>query len=882
MIKKLTALLLAFSIGMSFMTIGFAEETQPSPVKNDDGAADLLFELNIASKPENGTVYDSQPVTRAQYTDMLVRVLLKGETITQEYKTTYDDVYPGHEYGGSISFAYYNSIIDNSEKFYPDEQADAEFAMKATASALGYRYIKDYPGEWSTYIDKKDLIKSIDISDGYFSLNDAYIMIYNALKMPCLEVEYTNGFVENLVKTDTLGKKCFELEFAEGRCTATERGTIYGSKAGAKKIAIDGKEYFCDMDKRYSLLGYYTEAVINGDGTVISLRPIERYNKTTVISPEDYCDYDGDKITYYKSGSIKTVTLDNAVILYNGSNVTGGQFTKNIFNVADGAITVIASRNGKNDVISIENWSSFIVGSKIESSAGYDVYASNIAKKYITLDFDGCATLKSADGKSCDISEVKKGMLITYKSTLDGKYADAVISQNTVMGKPESLDEDKVTIGGVTYRFNKEILNGRVSFNDFSRTYLWYITPFGSIGAVDYNDASGINKGYIVSAYLDDGGENGFIKVVDNVNYNKSRSVTFALKDKIKLDGETNTAKKAVDLLNSNQYNNVSGKASLPIFYLVNAEDEITQIDTPYLGLNEDPKTSLREITITGRYDSKGRLYAKTDNAYRNEIEHTYILPMYGTLIYCASDLSDAYTAERLQGDRYYNSDVVKLYTEGNDTFILDFLVYINNDGEQASTDYEKQLWVVDKVLTTVDEQNEITKCIQCTSNGREYEYLVNTSLYEKNNIPGMDTLAKGDVVQFSFDTKGQVNGMSRLIGMEDRNAPTGWRLTPTNDHVLKFDYNREFRCVFGKIYDIKYSADMGKYIVTYYVDGPTDFETVYYSGKEFTMYDSYDMQSVDASAIKTYKDYGEAADNILIRTTYCIVSQMFVFKNQQ
>lgn len=881
MIKKITAALLMLSITVSLAAAGSAEEEQTAAAKNDDGAAETIFALNIALRPEDGTVYDAQTLTRAQYTDMLMRVMFRGEQCSREQQVPYDDVYPGHEYGGSISAAYQNSIIDDGTNFRPDEPADAEFAMKATASLLGYRYIKSYPGEWSDYVDRKDLIKDINVSDGVFSLNDAYIMLYNALKMYCVEAEYRDGLMDGLKKTETLGKKYFGLDFAEGRCTATERGTIYGEKTGAKQLAIDGKEYMCELEERFSLLGYYTEAVLNEEGTVISLRPVEKDNKTTVIAPEDYQDYDGSRITYYKGASHKSVSLDNAVILYNGANVTGSQFTKELFDVFEGSITVITAKDGKKDVISIESWSSFIVGSKTEVSDNvYDVYASNISGKYITLDLDDNAVLKTADGKACDISELKKGMLITYKATLDGRYIDALISQNTVIGKPQALIDDKITVEGVVYRFNKEMRGGRVSFNDFSTSYVWYITPFGGIGAVDYNSTSGINKGYMINAYLDEDGENGFIRIVDEVNYDIGHSVTYALRDKIKLDGETKTEKQAIEALKSNPKSNVPGSAAFPIFYLVNSDDEITQIDTPVLGKNEDPKTALREIILTGRYNSNGWLYAKTDNAYKNAIEHTYILPPNGTLIYAAADLSEVYTAESLIGDAYYDNNLIRLYTEGNDTFVLDFIIYMNNDGEKPSEDYKKQLWVIDKVFTTIDEEDEITLGIQCTSNGKSYEYLVNSSLYRKNSIPGMDTLAKGDIVRFTFDTKQKVNGMSRLISMEDRKAQTGWRLTPSNDNVLKFDYNREFRCTFGKIYDIEYNVSMGKYIVTYFVDDPQDFETVYYGGSEFVMYDEYDRISADAAAVKTYKDYGAGADSILVQTVYAVVSQMFIFKN--
>ena len=730
-------------------------------------------------------------------------------------------------------------------------------------------------------MDRKELIRDINISDG-FSLNDAYIMIYNALQMPCIEFDYTNGVIANPRKTETLGKKYFNIEFVEGRCTATEKGTIYGSKVATKKLAIDGKEYFCELQERYSLLGLYTEAVINEEGTIISLRPVEKDNKITVIAPEDFDNYDGSKITYYKGSSQRTIKLNDAVIIYNGANVTGSQFSKELFDFSEGSITVITSKDGKNDVISIESWSNFIVGSKLEvSTNAYEIGASNITGTYITLDFEDYATLKNTDGESCDISELKKGMLITYKATLDGRYVDAIISQNVVEGNLEEKNEDELTIGGVTYSYNKEMLEGKVSFNDFNTVYLWYINPFGIISAVDYSGTSGVEKGYVINAYVEMF-ESGFITIVDNAHYDKSNSVTFALKSKLKIDGETKTASEAVAALNANEKSNIPGKAVFPIFYLLNENGEVKWIDTPVLGEKEDPKTSLREIILTGRYDSNGWLYAKTDSAYKNAIEHTYILPSTGTLIYYTEDLSEVYTAEKLLGDRYYDNNLIRLYTEGDDTVILDFIVYLNNDGEQPSVSYEQQFWIVDEVLTVIDEEDSITKGIECTSNGQEYKYLVNTSLYEKNSIPGMDTLAKGDIVRFSFDTKGKVNGMSKLVSFADRNASTGWRLTPSNDHVLKYDYNREYRPVFGKIYDIEYSSAIGKYIVTYYVDGPDDLETVYYNGSEFTMYDEYYSLSVDSSAIKTYKEYGTAADNIFLTTVFCNVSQLIVFQNQK
>ena len=73
MIKKISSVLITLSLSLSLAVTSFAEDNiQTAAVQNDEGAAQTLFVLNIAQQPEQGTVYDAQTISRAQYTDMLL------------------------------------------------------------------------------------------------------------------------------------------------------------------------------------------------------------------------------------------------------------------------------------------------------------------------------------------------------------------------------------------------------------------------------------------------------------------------------------------------------------------------------------------------------------------------------------------------------------------------------------------------------------------------------------------------------------------------------------------------------------------------------------------------------------------------------------------
>lgn len=919
MLKKLSSMLIALSIVLSMITVGYAADTTSAVAADNEMAIKVLTDLEIITEPTRDVALDSASITRAEYVDLLVQVLLKTNVTETKLVNPYDDVYEGHPYFSSICYAYGVGIIDGGEKFNPDAPADLEFALNATAGLLGYRFIKSYIPSWTGYISRNDLTKNFTVTDGLFSKNDAYTMVLNALGTDCIQLISGGSDTAKygVVDGETLGGKYFDLGFVSGRLVATEYATMTGDLAGAMSVTIGDKSYLCKLPERFAYLGMYVDAVTDEGGEVIAMAPVEKDNETIVIEPDSFVSYESNKITYYKGTALKKVNLDNATIVYNGVNVVGEEFSNDLFDISEGTITVVKNKSGKADVILIDEYNSFIISAVASDSDNeYKIYASNISGKNILLDLNEGSTLKDANGAAVDPATLTRGQLLTYKTPIKGEFVEAIVSANTVTAAASGKKTDAsgtlkaVTISGVTYDVTKDLNESNVNFSDIQATMVWYITPFGNIGAVDYSTVNVDIDGYLTSVFKDDAGESAFIKVVDSKNNELDLAVKYQLKKKVKLDGDTVSDIKAAELLEANTSTNIAGKVAFPIVFRVNEEGTVYQIDTPYMGANEDPKLALQEVVLNPRWMyNEGWLYLHP-GGQKARIEGKYYLGKSQNLYAVTNGMTDVYLkSSLLEAGRYmYKSDNFKMYRKGNKTYALNCCVYITDSGETVSTDYnDRQFYMVDKITEVVNSDGETTLHFDCIYKGTAKSYDVNPVTYEKYPET-FDAASEGDLLQLAFDDNNQIIGLAVKVPYKARNAANGgmsgvnlqWEVKHenpddpnevtfegftngnTNGGKADYSYNNEDYQMFGKVYRIEYNKDMGKYLVSIFTSKDYDEDTVETftcDASAFVLYDSLEHTTVDPSAIKTYEDFGNDCDTLFACIYYSNYSDVMFFR---
>ena len=968
MLKKISSILITLSLLLSMVTIGYAADEKSAVTPNNDMAIKLLTDLGIIQEQAPGQEFDTQSITRAEYLDMLVQILLKTQVTETKLVNPFDDVYEGHPYFSSICYGYGVSIIDGGEKFEPDAPADLDFALNAAAGILGYRFVKSYIPSWTQFIDRSDLTENIVITDGLFSKNDAYTMVYNALATDCIQL--ISGGSEKasygVVPGETLGGKYFGLEFISGRMIATEFASLTGTKAQSKSVVINDKAYSCNLADRFSYIGMYVDAVANEGGEIIAIGPNARDNEVTVINAEDYIDFDGYRISYYKGTSQKKVLVDNATVIYNGVNVSGSDFTTDLFDISEGKITLVKSKKGNVDLIIIDEYKNFIVSSKTEKSVNeYEVYAMNKNATKVVLDLNGESKLTDAEGKAVSVDTITRGSLLTYRMPLHGEFVEAIISNNTVTAtatgkKSDSNGLTKVTLNGVEYNVTKDVWESTLNKPELNASYVWYITPFGSVGAIDYSVSNVDLEGFIMSVYTDTAGDEGYIKVVDSKNNEKDLAVKYQLKKKLLLDGESVTAAEAVSRLKGestaalpadvrasvNRYNNflnstrpkdnenmpdntaattygeaylnkvssIIGKTAYAAIYRVNEDGVVYQIDTALIGENEDVKTTLQEIMLKPRW-----MYSDLNNAVwyyvhpgsqKARIEGKYYLPTAKNLYAVNSDMSNIYLKSGIgdySRDKYKPGNL-KMYRKGNSTYSLNAVVYVTAEGQSISTEYvDRQFYMIDKVSEVVADNGEVTLHLDTIYKGAEKAFNVNPTTYERYR-DAFSSVAKGDLVQLSFDDLNQINGIAVKVPYKARSAANGgmsgvglqWtvkRENPddpeeitwegftngaTNGGNADYSYNNEDYQIFGKVYSIEYDKDMSKYLVSVYTSATYDedkIETFICGENSFVLYDGEEHATVDPASIKTYKDYGEDCDTLFACIYYSVLADCMFFR---
>lgn len=140
--------------------------------------------------------------------------------------------------------------------------------------------------------------------------------------------------------------------------------------------------------------------------------------------------------------------------------------------------------------------------------------------------------------------------------------------------------------------------------------------------------------------------------------------------------------------------------------------------------------------------------------------------------------------------------------------------------------------------------------------------------------ISALLTLQVGDVVRIAFDTKGSLNGLEIYLSQQETLTGSG-KTTSSN-------YNVEHRFIFGKIASVEFDSSLNMYVVAYYISDPSDIETVFVSSGNIIAVEEGRREPifspVSIDGLKTSEYYGTAADNILIKTTWTVCNQMYVF----
>ncbi|EOD01852.1 S-layer homology domain-containing protein [Caldisalinibacter kiritimatiensis] len=183
MFKRLTALLIIFII--LFSSLAVAQEV----TEEQKEAAEKLVALGILTGYDDGSLKLENHITRAEFTTLAVRIILKDKEVDQYQKDSrFNDVKKDHWASGYINIAVEEGLINgyNDGTFRPENKITYSEVITILVRLLGYDDSLDENKEWPLNYIQKALELGIDngeviIPDSYSTRGEVVYYIYNTL-----------------------------------------------------------------------------------------------------------------------------------------------------------------------------------------------------------------------------------------------------------------------------------------------------------------------------------------------------------------------------------------------------------------------------------------------------------------------------------------------------------------------------------------------------------------------------------------------------------------------------------------------------------------------------------------------------------------------------
>ncbi len=785
------AMILAFGIFTPVMAYSVADDVKGTAFEE---AAATLGALDIMIGDDKGDFRPDDTVTRAEFAKIAVHLLgLSDVAESSKEVSKYPDVSVDHWANGYINVATAQGLIigDDTGTFRPEDGISYQEANTILIRLLGYEKLAlnkgGYPTGYLVQANDIGLTKKASASGVKgCSRGITAQLAFNALTINLMEATgYTDGNLSYEVTEKTILENKLNVEKKTGTVTATDVTSLSGGSAlDDGRVEFDGKDiFFTGVSKADRLLGrfvtYYVKTEENGDKTVILARADESKNNIITIDVSDLTKEitkDSTSI-FYKENEDAT---EEELLLGDGFKVVyNDKYAKELTNPKTGTITLIDStRDNKYDTVFINEYVTYVIDDV--STAGKKVY-DKYEKTALDLNTDKnknlIVILEDANGSEVKFEDLKEWTVLSvYKNT---DYIRAVVSTEFVTGKLDERSEADLTIGinGEHY----EIADNR-EFKDYTLGLegTFYLDAQGKIAAYDAEVKKGSQYAYMVAA-----GTSGSISSYLDIKFfaEDGSVVTTEAASKIKINGTTySDAEEAYKALLKDgklvpQVVTLDVNAEGKISSLNMAEDKTASFPTSFekdmFALNfkgEDLvfKASAGKLTIMKDGKATGSIGITEDTK-------VLIVPADST----DTDEMEIGSIKSFTDESKYNVEVFDIKED-----MTAGLVRVTNIVSTGKLD--SSIAVIEKISLTRNEEDEQIHKLTVKVDGES-----KTISTEDDTIITKDgrTLKSGDIIQFTTNAKGEMDGFTLLLDSEK--TSTEFSTSYGNDNEMVVVYGK-------------------------------------------------------------------------------------------
>lgn len=549
----------------------------------DDVNADahISYELMKHLQVIDGSEDYTKPVSRREFAETLAKVL-NIEAGTYTYNYYYTDVEQSSVINDLTARGYF---YGNGKYFLPEDEISIYDACLVALRVLGYQ-----PYLNAINADNSQIMLTAMRAGLIYEIPEN-----SKLDFGTMLAVFNNMLLTEQVMANTISDKYHT--FSAGECLLTEiydlyydEGTIIANSITALyenlnpttpgTIRVDGTvyEYECrdEWEKLGKRINFYYE---KKDGSLPKIVCTFDDSEDEInLLWKDVASYSNNVIRYYQNGRVRTLTLTDAAVVYNG--IAYFDFTQQEIEAklkaARTRVRINKDVEGGYSYLFINNYRNGEVQSVDDE--GKNLYVKFPEEnKILSLDEliadKKCIIIKMSDGTYIDFSQLKKGDFISACISEDDTAVCIYVCDKSVIGTVKAVSgDDTVTIGETQYEVDSDYMAEKGIEPGEQGTY--FLDCFGNIAFKAPERSYTATLGYIYGTHTETVFEEEISYKIYDENGNHK---IYKLADKVILDGtRTDKSTAHAKLVSYDVFDKHL------IGFKTNLNNEITWIDTAY------------------------------------------------------------------------------------------------------------------------------------------------------------------------------------------------------------------------------------------------------------------------------------------------------------
>lgn len=773
--KILTAIVLSVFTALSMMTgYVFAEDETVTEISEDTKTAIQLLEaLDII---QDGDSFSSeQEITRGYFTALASRALIVNNS-GADVRTMFRDVTVDYKWADEIAGMYELGYISGGEerKFRPEDKITFCEAAAIAVTCLGYGQQAKEKGGWPNgYLAEAGRHKLLSgkSENDTLTYGEGAVMIKNMLEAEAVipSGTLTKGSIVYTTEKNLLSI-LHSVYTAEGIVNENGITGLYSKESPEDSISVgDIRIKNTTGEDMRELLGMYVKLYCrenDGEYEYMVMQSTDRntvYNMNGWDSEVKY-DRNGNSIKYEYGNKTKNLKLSRDFrFIYNGK--LENDYLKYTADFSESTVKVIDNNgDGLFDVLITETYSTLVSDSVGSTS-------TKIVSKYpgfdaLCPDDYGRVEFTDMNGSRLDISDIRRGDVISWYASTDNSYAKIVKSSLSVSGEISGTvtDENEYIIDGEYYKAAPTVKNGAVPLA-IGKKGTFGLDIFGRIAEFSKDIDSSEGFGLMIR-YLKDDDFTGTVYAKILNEYHEMR--TYTLAEKVKINGKTYKRGEnyeqytAMDTM-ARMNDDVASEKEDVIRFKIDNDGNINSIDFALGGIPS--KDEVEDGTLY-MYKKRAVRWYKEDTGNMND---EFIINKASTVVF-GVDKNFPYGDD----DRYFvmsgaafGNDVQidsEAYTTKKDPDTAEAIVYY---GLPAGS--ELKFLAINSIYEAVNNDNEIVYMAKGFTQNGDMETEIAPELAEKYS------LTEGDIVggTTKVDSKGMLYDAELLYDYSEKKMVT-------------------------------------------------------------------------------------------------------------